>query len=95
MSAFKIGGLPSRPASEITGSKKLKTKESVQQSAEPSRSAFDAASVNPNRLAVMPRMSTITSIGVQQIKSEAVESVLRDSAAELDGLFTKAYGFEK
>ncbi|MBE7003967.1 MAG: hypothetical protein E7425_06745 [Ruminococcaceae bacterium] len=94
MSAFKIGGFPSRPTSEIAGSKKLKAKETAQQSAAPTKSAFDTASVNPNRLAVMPRMSTITSGSAQQIKSETVESMLRDSAAELDDYFTKAYGFE-
>ena len=55
---------------------------------------LDTASVNPNRLAVMPRMSAISSGGAQQIKSETVESMLRDSAAELDDYFTKAYGFD-
>ena len=94
MSALKIGGFPTRPASEITGSKKLKGKESTQQSAAPSKGAFDTASVSPNRLAVMPRLSTITSGGAQQLKSETVESVLRDSAAELDDYFIKAYGFD-
>lgn len=94
MSTFKIGGFSTRPASEITGSKKLKGKESTQQSAAPSKGAFDTASVNPNRLAVMPRMSAISSGGAQQIKSETVESMLRDSAAELDDYFTKAYGFD-
>lgn len=95
MSAFKIGGFPTRPTNGITGGGKLKEKESAQQSAAPSKGAFDTASVNPNRLAVMPRMSSISSGGAQHVKSETVESMLRDGAAELDEYFSKAYGFDK
>lgn len=95
MSAFKIGGFSSRPASEIAGGGKVKAREPARQSAAPSKSAFDTASVNPNRLAVLPRMSTITGGGTQHVKGEMVETLLRDNAAELDGYFSKAYGFDE
>lgn len=94
MSAFKIGGSPFRPASEITGSKKVKTTEAAPGAA-PSKGGFDTASVNPNRLAVMPRMSAVGGNSVQHMRGETVETMLRESAQELDDYFTRAYGFDK
>ena len=92
MSAFKIGGSPFRPTSDITAGKKPKSKETAQSDA-PSKSAFDTASVHPNRLAVMPRMSTVSGNTAQHVQGGTVESMLRDSAAELDDYFSRAYGF--
>lgn len=80
MSAFKIGGAPFRPASEVTAGRKPKTKESAQ-TAEPAKSGFDTADVNPNRLAVMPRMSTVGGNTARHVQGGTVESMLRDSAA--------------
>ncbi|MBE7005052.1 MAG: hypothetical protein E7425_12400 [Ruminococcaceae bacterium] len=94
MSAFKIGGSPFRPASEISSAKKLKAKE-TSHSAAPSRGGFDTASVNPNRLAVMPRMSTVSGESAQHVQGEAVEALLRGAAKELDDYFSSAYGFQE
>ncbi|MBE7007929.1 MAG: hypothetical protein E7422_02080 [Ruminococcaceae bacterium] len=93
MSPFKIGDSQFRPVSNVSG-KKLKEKEAPQ-SAPPSKSAFDTASVNSNRLAVMPRMSTVGGQDAQHVQSKTVESLLKDSAAELDEFFAKGYGFDE
>ncbi len=93
MSAFKIGGSPLRPTPEVAGVKKPKAKETAHAAA-PSKGGFDTASVDPNRLAVMPRMSTVSSGSAQRVQGQTVESLLRDSAAELDDYFTTAYGFK-
>ncbi|MBE6910343.1 MAG: hypothetical protein E7474_12345 [Ruminococcaceae bacterium] len=98
MSDFKINGLPPQPVTGGAGSGKVKAAETAKEAGSvkvPGRSGFDTASVNPNRLAVMPRMSTAAAESVQRMRGETVESLLRDSAAELDGYFTKAYGFEE
>lgn len=93
MTDFKIGGAPLRPTPEAAGAKKTTAKEQAREAAAPSKGGFDTASVNPNRLAVMPRMSKIGGESAQCIQGEAVETLLRDAAAELDDYFTKAYGF--
>lgn len=92
MFSFKIGGSPVRPTSDAAAGKKLKTKETAQ-AAEPSRSGFDTAVVNTQRLTVMPRMSTVNGNSAQHVQGETVESMLRDSAKELDDYFSRAYGF--
>ena len=61
----------------------------------PPRAGFDTASVDPNRLAVMPRISSVGGNSSQRVQGETVEALLRDSAAELDDFFTSAYGFKE
>ncbi len=94
MSAFKIDGSLFRPAPGISGSKKTE-KDSAGKSAAPSMGGFDRTSFNRNPLAVMPRMSTVGGQNAQHVQGETVETMLRDSAAELDDYFTKAYGFDE
>ena len=93
MSAFQIGGSPFRPMSDVTASKKPKAKETAQNDAPP-KGAFDTVSVSHNRLAAMPRMGSVSGNTAQHVQGGTVESMLRDSAAELDDYFSKAYGFE-
>lgn len=95
MTAFKIGGSPLRPTPEAGGVKKAKTVEQAQSGAAPAKGGFDTANVDPNRLALMPRMSKVGGESAQCVKGEAVESLLRDAAKELDDYFSKAYGFEE
>ena len=94
MTDFKIGGLPHQPTSGIAGGGTVREKETTQ-SAASARSGFDTASVNPNRLAVMPRISSVDGQSAQHVRGKTVESLLRDSAAELDDYFTMAYGFQE
>ena len=94
MSPFRIGNSQFRPTSEITGGKKPKAAKEAAAEA-PRQGEFDTASVNPNRLAVMPRMSAAGSGDAQGIKGSAVEALLRDSAQELDDYFSSAYGFKE
>lgn len=94
MSPIKIGSSQFRPTSEITGGKKpAAAKEAAVEA--PRQGEYDTASVNPNRLAVMPRMSTAGSGSAQSLKGSTVESLLRDSARELDDYFSSAYGFKE
>ncbi len=94
MSAFKIGGSPFRSPSGVAGGKRPESKVKPESAAPASKNAYDTASFQTNRLAVMPRMSTVGGPSAQRVPGEAVESLLRDSAAELDDYFTKAYGFD-
>lgn len=94
MSAFKIGGFSFRSTNGVSGAKKPESK-TDEKAAAPSSGKTDSVELRPNRLAVMPRMSTINGQTVQHARSETVESLLKDSAAELDEYFSKAYGFDK
>ena len=94
MSAFRIGGFSFRPASGVAAEKKVKPQETAQSEA-PRKGAFDTANVNAGPLAVMPRMSAVGDSAARQVKGGAVETLLRDSAEELDGYFARAYGFER
>ena len=94
MSAFKIGGFSFRPSHGVSSVKKPNRK-AIESSKELSRSKVDSMEFRPNRLAVMPRMSSISGKTAQHLQSESVESLLKDSAAELDDYFSKAYGFGK
>lgn len=93
MSTFKIGGSPLRPAAGVSNGKKVE-KKTERQDAAPTKGGFDRTSINRNPLAVMPRMSTFGGQDAKQVQSAAVETLLRDSAKELDDYFTKAYGFD-
>ena len=94
MSALKIGGSPFRPASGVSGGKKTEAKAETN-GASPSRGTYDTTDLHPNRLAVMPRMSALGSQNAQQAQGSAVETLLKESAAEVDDYFSNAYGFEK
>lgn len=93
MSVCRIGGTPFSPASNVTGGKKPKAKETAQ-SAALTRSAYDTAGIHSNPLAVMPRMSTVEGQSARHLRGEAMEKLLRDAAPELDAFFTAAYGFD-
>lgn len=94
MSAFKIGGFSFRSANDISRAKKAESK-SDEQAAAPCQSKTDSVELCPNRLSVMPRMNTIGGKSMQHMHGETVESLLKDSAAELDAFFSKAYGFNQ
>ncbi len=93
MSAFQIGNSPFRPTQGVTGGKKPERK--AEETAAPRKGSFDQGSFHANPLAVMPRMSALGGQTAQLERGEAVESLLRDSSAELDDYFTKAYGFKE
>lgn len=93
MSAFKIGGSPFRPASGVGGGRKTE-KKSAMQGAAPAKSGFDRALLQHSPTAVMPRMGMVLGQDMQHVQGEAVETLLRGSAAELNGYFTKALGFD-
>lgn len=94
----KIGGSPLKNVPGVAGGKKAERKPAQEklapEKAAPSRGGFDTASVNANRLAVMPRMSALGGEDAKRVQSAAVETLLHDSAKELDDYFTKAYGFD-
>lgn len=92
MSVFKIGDSPFRPASGVANGKKAEPR-SAGADAAPVKGGFDAVDLRANPLAVMPRMSAVESRTAQRLQSGSVESLLKASAAELDGFFTDAYGF--
>ena len=92
MSAFKIGGSLFRPASGVSNSKKPEAKEPVK-SAGPPKGGYDT--VKLNRLAVMPRMSSLDGQSAERLQSGTVESLLKESTEELDDYFAKAYGFKE
>ena len=94
MSAFKIGGSRFNPASGVSNTKKNElAKAEEEQFAQRKGGGFDT--VKLNRLAVMPRMSAAAGQSAERLRGEAVESLLKDSAAELDDYFSEAYGFKK
>lgn len=94
MSAFKIGGFSFRSANGVSNVKKPENK-AEEKDASPSQGKVDSVELRANRLAVMPRMSTISGQTAQHVQGETMESLLKDSAAELDDYFSKAYGFDK
>lgn len=94
MSISKIGDPLFRPTNGVTNSKKLE-KKPEEKNAELSKSAYDSVKFRDNRLAVMPRMSSVSGESAQRMQSETVESLLKDSAAELDDYFSMAYGFRE
>lgn len=94
MSAFRIEGPGFRPASGAAGEKRTE-KKTAPESAVPIKGGFDTASFQPDRLAVMPRMSGIGSRSAEQAQGAAVESLLRENAAALDAYFARGYGFEE
>ena len=94
MSAFKIGGSRFSPASGVSGPRKKETaKAAAEQSAQPKSGGFDT--VKLNKIAVMPRMSAASGQSAERLRGEAVESLLRADAAELDDYFSEAYGFRE
>lgn len=97
MSAFKIGGSPFRPANGVSGGKKPEAAKADGSVAAPSPKggAYDTLRLRDNPLAVMPRMSSVGRESAQQVQSKTVESLLKDSSAELDGYFASAYGFKE
>ena len=70
-------------------------RKSDEKSVAPSQNKIDAVQLRFNRLAVMPRMNTINGKSLQHMQSEAIESLLKNSAGELDEYFSKAYGFDQ
>lgn len=97
MSAFKIGGSPFRPANGVSGGKKPGAVKADGTAAEPlsKAGAYDTVKLRGNPLAVMPRMSAVGSQPAQQAQGKTVESLLKDSSAELDSYFASAYGFKE
>ena len=87
MTAFKIGGTPPRPGS---GASKGKPAEAAapEESAAAPKSGFDTAAFRP--FAAMPRMGAAGGKEAERTRSAAVESLLRDSSAEIDDYFTSA-----
>lgn len=92
MTAFKIGGAPLQP---VSGASKSKTPEAAapEESAAASKGGFDTAAFRP--FAAMPRMGAAGSKEAERARSAAVESMLRDSSAEIDDYFATAYGFKE
>lgn len=95
MSAFKIGGSPFRPANGVSNTQKPEKKVGETGTAAAKNGEFDTVNFRANRLAVMPRMSSLGTQSAQQAQGKAVESLLKDSAAELDDYFAGAYGFKE
>lgn len=93
MSAFKIGDSPFRPTGGVSNSKKPEPK-AEEKAAAPLKGAYDMVNVRANRLAAMPRMGAVGRQSAQHVRGGAVESLLKESAAELDDYFTGAYGFD-
>ena len=93
MSALKIGGFLFRPAGGAASGKKPEAKAEKKADA-PSKGGYDTVNFRSDRLAVMPRMSTISGQATQHLRGEAMESLLRESASELDDYFSGAYGFD-
>ena len=93
MSAFKIGGFAFRSWNGVFGLKKHEDKAEKKTVASTQRKT-DSVELRPDRLAVMPRMSTIDRQTTQHIQGETIEAMLKDSAAELDTYFSAAYGFD-
>lgn len=94
MSIFQIGGSLFRPTNGVTNSKKPE-KKPEEKDVELSKSAYDSVKFRDNPLAAMPRMSTVSGESAQRMRGETVESLLKDSATELDDYFSKAYGFKE
>lgn len=92
MTAFKIGGAPPQPVSGAAKSKKPETAAPEGSAAAP-KGGFDTAAFRP--FAAMPRMGAADGKEAERTRSAAVESMLRDSSAEIDDYFAAAYGFKE
>lgn len=92
--ALKIGDASLRPVLDA-GSGKRTEKKAPAESAAPAKGGFDTADFRANRLAVMPRMSSVGGRSAQRVQSGAVETLLKGSAEELDDYFAEAYGFKR
>ena len=92
MTAFKIGGAPLKPVSEVSKSKKPEAA-ALEESAAAPKSGFDTAAFRP--FAAMPRMGAAGGKEAERTRSAAVESLLRDSSEEIDDYFASAYGFKE
>lgn len=92
MTAFKIGGAPLQPVSGASKGKKPETAAPEEAAAMP-KSGFDTAAFRP--FAAMPRMGAVSGKEAERARSAAVESMLRDSSAEIDDYFAAAYGFKE
>ncbi len=93
MSAFKIGDSRFRPTLGVSGEKRPEKKDAAP-SAAPPKGGCDKASIRRSPLAVMPRIGTVAGQETRRMQGGAVETLLRDSAKELDEYFTRAYGFD-
>lgn len=92
MTAFKIGGTPLQPVSGTSKSKKPEAAAPGENAAAP-KGGFDTAAFRP--FAAMPRMGAMGGKEAERARSAAVESLLRDSSAEIDDYFASAYGFKE
>ena len=92
MTAFKIGGAPLKPVSGTSQSKKPEAVGPEESSVAP-KGGFDTAAFRP--FAAMPRMGAAGGKEAERARSAAVESLLRDSSAEIDDYFAAAYGFKE
>ena len=92
MTAFKIGGGPPKPVSGASQRKKTEVAAQGESPAAP-KSGFDTAAFRP--FAAMPRLGGADGKEAERARSAAVESLLRDSSAEIDDYFTAAYGFKE
>ena len=92
MTAFKIGGAPLKPMSEISKSKKPEAAAPEESAAAP-KGGFDTAAFRP--FAAMPRIGAAGGKEAERARSAAVESMLRDSSEEIADYFASAYGFKE
>lgn len=92
MTAFKIGGAPLQPVSGASQSKKPEAAAPGESASAP-KGGFDTAAFRP--FAVVPRMGAAGGKEAERAHSAAVESMLRDSSAEIDDYFASAYGFKE
>ena len=92
MTAFKIGGAPLKPMSEVSKGKRPEAAAPEESAAAP-KGGFDTAAFRP--FAAMPRMGAAGGKEAERARSAAVESMLRDSSAEIDDYFATAYGFKE
>ena len=92
MTAFKIGGAPLQSVPGASKSKKPEAAAPEENTAAPKR-GFDTAAFRP--FAAMPRMDAVGGKEAERARSAAVESMLRNSSAEIDDYFASAYGFKE
>ena len=93
MTAFKIGGAPLKPMSEVSKGKRPEAAAPEESAAAP-KGGFDTAAFRP--FAGMPRMGAAGGgKEAERARSAAVESMLRDSSEEIDDYFASAYGFKE
>lgn len=92
MTAFKIGGAPLQPVSRASKNKAAEAAAPEETGVAP-KGGFDTAAFRP--FAAMPRMGAAGGKEAERARSAAVESMLRDSSAEIDDYFASAYGFKE